>query len=128
MAASTERPIARPALAAEDLVADRYRLIQPVEMPDTDEAPAAFWQATDEVLARVVAVRLLPAGGKAGKSAAQPFLDAAGLAGRLSHPGLARVYDAALTPMPSERSGRPTDVAYVVSEWVEGRSLTDVLL
>ena len=139
MAASTERPaaasntaatrtVARPALAPGDLIADRYRLIGPVEVPDTDEASAAFWKATDEVLARVVAIRLLPAGGRAGKTAAQPFLDAAGQAGRLSHPGLARVYDAALTSLPSERSGRATDVAYVVSEWVEGRSLTDVLL
>ncbi len=136
MAASTERPTgattpraaARAALAVDDLIAERYRLIRPVEVPDTDETIAAFWQAADEVLARVVAVRLVPAGGRAGKAATQPFLDAAGQAGRLSHPGLARVYDAALTALPSERSGRPTDIAYVVSEWVDGRSLTDVLL
>jgi len=140
VAASTERPsgpvgavgtartVARPALSVGDLVAERYRLVREVEVPDTGEAPAALWQATDEVLARIVALRLLPAGGRAGKSAAQPFLDAAGKAGQLSHPGLARVYDAGLTPLPSARSGRPTDVAYVVSEWVEGQALTEVLL
>ncbi len=137
MAASTDRPAsaapsargpARPAVEVDDVIADRYRLVRPVEVPADDDATATLWLAQDVVLARPVAVRLLPAGGRAGRAAAAPFLAAAGEAGRLTHPGLARVYDAATTSLPSARSGRVTEVAYVVSEWVDGTSLGDRLL
>ena len=134
MAASTDRPLAgasrgpaQPAVEADDVLDDRYRLVRPVEVPD-DGAPAMLWLARDEVLARPVAVRLVPAGGRAGRAAAAPFLAAASEAGRLAHPGLARVYDAATTSLPSARSGRLTEVAYVVSEWVEGSTLADLLV
>lgn len=132
MAASTEptgpgapsRGGALPALETGDVLADRYRLAEPVV---TADGLTTLWRATDEVLARPVAVRLLPASGRAGKAAAAPFLAAAGRASALSHPGLARVYDASLEACPTQRSGRTVDVAYVVSEWVDGRTLVDVL-
>ncbi len=134
MAASTDRPLsgaargpAQPAVEADDVLDQRYRLVRPVEVPD-DGAPAMLWLARDEVLARPVAVRLVPAGGRAGRAAAAPFLAAASEAGRLAHPGLARVYDAATTSLPSARSGRLTEVAYVVSEWLEGSTLADLLV
>ncbi|GAC1439259.1 MAG: hypothetical protein NVSMB55_00090 [Mycobacteriales bacterium] len=116
---------ARPALEPGEVLAGRYRLLR--EVPGGESSAATVWQATDEVLARPVAVKLLPAAGRAG-AAARPFLEAAGRAGSLSHPGLARVYDAAVEERPAERKGRTTDVAYVISEWVEGRSLADLLL
>jgi hypothetical protein len=70
-------------------------------------------------------VKVLPAAGRAGAAAAAPFLEAAGVASGLSHPGLARVYDAAIE---ERRVGRTrADVAYVVSEWVDGRPLSELL-
>jgi hypothetical protein len=122
---SGSRAAARASLEVGDVLAGRYRLLREVPGPD---GPTTVWQATDEVLARPVAVKLLPAGGRAGAAAARPFLEAAGRAGMPSHPGLARVYDAAIEERPTERAGRTTDLAYVISEWVEGRTLAEVLL
>jgi hypothetical protein len=119
-------PAGTPALEAGDLLAGRYRLLR--EVPAPEDAPTTLWRATDEVLARPVAVKVLPAGGRAGAAAAGRFLEAAGLASALSHPGIARVYDAALEDRPAAgRSTRTVDVAYVVSEWVEGRTLAELL-
>jgi serine/threonine protein kinase len=121
---SGPRTPTRPALDAGDVLAGRYRLRHLVS---AEGAPCAVWQASDEVLARPVAVKLLPAGGRAGAAAARPFLEAAGRASSLSHPGLARVYDAATEERPAERGNRTVDVAYVISEWVDGRTLAEVL-
>lgn len=124
----------RPVLRADDLLADRYRLEQAVEpvprAEDEQESPAILWRAHDEVLARPVAVKVLRAAGRRGAAAARPFLEAAATAGGPSSPVLARVYDAAIQQWPAERSGRPAgevDVAYVISEWVDGRDLATVL-
>ncbi|MEX2289985.1 MAG: protein kinase [Mycobacteriales bacterium] len=124
----------RPLLRQDDLLADRYRLDHPVEpaprASEVEESPAVLWRATDEVLARPVAVKLLRAAGRRGGTQARPFLEAAAATGTLSSPVLARVYDAAVQQWPAERSGRPAgdvDVAYVISEWVEGRDLATVL-
>lgn len=108
-----------------DVLAGRYRLEDAVADPLEGQHGSSLWRAVDEVLARPVAVKVLPAAGRAGAAAAQPFLDAAGLASGLSHPGLARVYDAAIE---ERRAGRSrADVAYVVSEWVDGQPLSDLL-
>jgi protein kinase-like protein len=118
----------RPALDVGDLLANRYRLVRAVPAAaGLDAAPTSVWQATDEVLARRVAVKVLPASGRAGAAAARPFLEAAGRASSLSHPGIARVYDAALEERSAEGSARSIDVAYVISEWVDGRTLADLL-
>jgi hypothetical protein len=125
----------RPVLRSGDLLADRYRLEHAVEpeprgADEEDESPAILWQAHDEVLARPVAVKVLRAAGRKGVAEARPFLEAAATAGGLSSPVLARVYDAAIQQWPAERSGRPAgevDVAYVISEWVDGRDLAAVL-
>lgn len=121
----------RPRLAAGDLLAHRYRLVRPVEAATPGEAgPAVLWLARDEVLARPVAVKVLAAGGRRRASASEVFLEAAAASGAVSHPVLARVYDAALEERPAERSGRPAgdiDAAYVISEWVEGQTLAAAL-
>jgi hypothetical protein len=121
---ATPRMPARPALDPGDLLASRYRL---TEVVSAETGPALLWRATDEVLARPVAVKVLPANGRAGHAAATPFLDAAGRASALAHPGLVRVYDAAREERPALRSNRMVDVAYVISEWVDGRSAAEVL-
>lgn len=124
----------RPMLRQDDLLADRYRLDHPVEPAprgsEAEESPAILWRATDEVLARPVAVKLLRAAGRRGATQARPFLEAAAATGTLSSPVLARVYDAAVQQWPAERAGRPAgdvEVAYVISEWVDGRDLASVL-
>jgi hypothetical protein len=124
----------RPLLNAGDLLAERYRLEHPVEpaprQNEDEESPAIVWRASDEVLARPVAVKVLRAAGRRGAAAARPFLEAAAAAGSVSSPLLGRVYDAALQEWPAERAGRPAgevDVAYVISEWVDGRALPEVL-
>ena len=116
---------AHPALSPGDVLASRYRLVGIVSSADV-EAPALVWRATDEVLARPVAIKVLAVRGRWGSRAATPFLEAAGRASGLSHPGLARVYDAALEERPTQGSGS-ADVAYVVSEWVDGRGLAEIL-
>ena len=109
----------RGPLQAGDLLAGRYALVDPVA-PSGD---AVLWRAQDEVLARQVAVRLLPAGTKAARAAAEPFLAAAARASQVSHPGLVRVLDAGVETRP----GRAADVAYLVREWVDGEPLDEHL-
>ena len=104
----TEQLTATP----DTLLAGRYRLQRPVAERDC----TTTWRGLDEVLARPVSVTILDrpgevVGGTAG------FLDAAVAAGRLTHPRIASVFDAA------EEGG----LTYVVGEWVEGRALADVV-
>lgn len=106
-------------LVVGDLLAGRYLLLDVV----ADEGPAVLWRATDEILARAVAVKVLPTPNKRERDAAEPFLDAAVRTCAINHPGLARVYDATL----EERPGRGNDVAFVISEWVDGESLDEHL-
>ena len=120
----------RPVLQAGDLLAGRYRLERDVPCGLQVVSPASLWLASDEVLGRPVAAKVLAAGGQDGATAARPFLEAAAHAGALAHPVLARVYDAAIEARPAAHSGRPAvevDVAYVISEWVDGPNLAQAL-
>ena len=104
-------------LAVGDLLAGRYLLLEAV----AGTGATVLWRASDEALARPVAVKVASAGGATGPATTQRFLDAAIRSGAAVHPGLVRVYDAAIEHRP-----RGT-VGYVISEWVEGERL-DVLL
>jgi hypothetical protein len=106
---------ARGTLEVGDLLAGRYLLLELVAVGER----ATLWRAGDEVLARPVAVKAIATPNKAAREAAQPFLDAAVRTGAVNHPGLVRVYDAAQ----ERRPGRGNDVAYVISEWVDGERL-----
>lgn len=125
-----------PVLAADVLLAGRYRLIRPLPCAaaiaeDQPAGPAQSWLAHDEVLDRHVAAKVLPITGRQGPAVARPFLDAAAAAGAVSHPALARVYDAAMEQIPAERAGRSAgdiDVAYVISEWIDGENLAEALV
>lgn len=74
------------------------------------------WRASDEVLGRAVAVKLL-LGDRADESATARFRLEAQTAARLSHPHLVAVFD----------FGAWEDRFYLVMELVEGRSLGDLL-
>jgi eukaryotic-like serine/threonine-protein kinase len=76
------------------------------------------WRATDTVLTRPVAVKLLHAGYVRHDEALARFKAEARYAGALSHVNIARVYD----------YGEPDDgQSYLVMELVDGPSLADVL-
>ncbi|WLQ68146.1 serine/threonine-protein kinase [Streptomyces glycanivorans] len=97
---------------AQVLVAGRYRLISPIGRGGMGEV----WRATDEVLGRAVAVKLL-LGDQADASSTARFRLEAQTAARLSHPHLVAVFD----------FGSWEDRFYLVMELVEGRSLGDLL-
>ncbi len=118
--APAEQPTDRPTdrrgpLEVGDVLAERFALLELV----ASDGPASLWRAHDEVLARPVAVKVVPTPNKAAREGAQAFLDAAVRTGAVNHPGLARTYDAAV----ASRPGRGNDVAYVIGEWVDGEPL-----
>jgi hypothetical protein len=90
-------------------LAGRYRLV--------DQTSAgtgwAYWKATDEILARPVTVLTFAAGFER----AAGTITAARAASRLSDPRFAQVFDVE----------DADDLAYVVTEWVVGESLLDML-
>ena len=121
---SATTPAARPPVAAEtsstsmmaeDVLDGRYRLQNRVAR----RGPVALWRGDDLVLARPVAVRVLAHADS--ESSAGRLIAAAVRSGRLVHAGAASTYDATTT---ETESGT---VAYVVSEWVDGKTLTALL-
>jgi serine/threonine-protein kinase len=96
------------------LLAGRYVLDEPIGAGGYCEV----WRATDTVLTRQVAVKLLHAGYASQGEALTRFKAEARHAGALSHENIARVYD----------YGEPADgQSYLVMELVDGPSLADVL-
>jgi hypothetical protein len=96
--------------APGQLLAGRYRLDTPVS--ERSERNLRLWRGFDEVLNRPVAVKVQEHDVGDGD-----LLSAAIATGRVVHPHIASVYDAA----------RVGDCTYVVSEWVDGRPLPDLL-
>ncbi|WP_328495389.1 protein kinase [Streptomyces sp. NBC_00414] len=94
------------------LVAERYRLQESIGRGGMGEV----WQATDEVLGRAVAVKLL-LGDEADSAASARFRLEAQTAARLSHPYVVAVFD----------FGAWDNRFYLVMELVEGRSLAQEL-
>jgi hypothetical protein len=81
-----------------------------------------LWQGEDQVLARPVAIRLLvDTGLPTALEGTEQLLAAARRSGQLVHSSAASTYDATTT----SADGLP--LAYVVSEWVHGISLLDLL-
>jgi serine/threonine protein kinase len=90
-------------------LAGRYRLDDRV----SEAGGSTFWKATDEILARSVAVLTFAPG----FPRVSDVVTAARAASRLTDPRLTQVFDA-------DDSG---ERAYVVSEWVTGEALKDLL-
>ncbi|MFF4988819.1 protein kinase family protein [Streptosporangium saharense] len=91
-------------------LAERFRLEDRVHESDG----ATLWKAIDEVLARPVAVYTFDPG----FPRLNEVISAARVASRLTDPRLTQVFDAT-----TEDDGR----SYVVSEWVSGETLTDMV-
>jgi hypothetical protein len=115
VASTPTRSASDASLLAEDVLDGRYRLLHVVAR----RGPVALWRGDDLVLARPVAIRVLPRAESA--RSADRLIAAAVRSGRLVHAGAASTYDATTT---ETESGT---VAYVVSEWVDGTTLTGLL-
>ncbi|WP_214411412.1 protein kinase family protein [Sphaerisporangium fuscum] len=98
-----------PAVEPGGRLADRFRLEDRV----SESGGATLWKAIDEVLARPVCVLTLAPDFER----VNEVVTAARGASRLTDPRLTQVFDAA------EEDGQ----AYVVSEWVTGETLTDMV-
>ncbi|TFV62104.1 hypothetical protein E4P41_08230 [Geodermatophilus sp. DF01-2] len=100
---------------------DRYRPLDEVGPVETTATGVIHcWRAKDRILNRDVAIRVHSPGGPA----ARGWITRALTAGGLATPALAMVYDAA------EGTGdvqAPGGAAYVVNEWIEGRTLAERL-
>jgi eukaryotic-like serine/threonine-protein kinase len=97
------------------LLAGRYRL----ESRIAAGAVGEVWRAGDQVLDRLVAVKLLQQGYAGHPQTLARFRAEARHAGSLTHPGIAQVYDYG--------EAGPAGVPYLVLELVDGPSLAGVL-
>lgn len=95
------------------LLNGRYRLLERIAAGGMGEV----WSASDEVLGREVAVKLLKNQYVADDQFRARFRAEAQYAARLSHPGIAQVYD----------FGEQDDLAFLVMELVRGEPLSAIL-
>ena len=100
-------------IGAGGLIADRYRLGAQLGRGGMGRV----YQAHDQVLDRDVAVKLLDEGACADAEVGQACADEALVAARLSHPGIASIFD----------SGVHEGSAFVVMELVAGRPLDQII-
>jgi eukaryotic-like serine/threonine-protein kinase len=99
---------------------DRYRPLDEVGPTETTATGVIHcWRAKDRILNRDVAIRVHTPGGPA----AREWITRALTAGGLATPALAMVYDAA----EGSEGAAPGGAAYVVNEWIEGRTLAERL-
>ncbi len=102
-----------PVFSPGSLVGERYRLLDLIAV---DAAGNRFWQARDTVLPRDMAVTLLP-----GLRHTDAAVTRTLRAGRLHHIGLPQTLDVGTIGT----DGEPT--AYIVGQWVDGATLTDLI-
>ncbi|WP_164479275.1 murein biosynthesis integral membrane protein MurJ [Nakamurella antarctica] len=91
------------------MVGGRYRLVNLIAV---DGSSNRFWRAKDTVLPRDMAITLLPEGPNTAATVARTLR-----AGRLHHIGLPQTLDL----------GTEYGQSYVVGQWVDGATLTDLL-
>lgn len=98
-----------PELAPGSTIGERYRL---TALVGTDTHGNRFWRARDTVLPRDMAVTLLPDSSGTSATVARTLR-----AGRLRHIGLPQTLDL----------GSENGQTFVVGQWVDGATLTDLL-
>jgi eukaryotic-like serine/threonine-protein kinase len=100
-------------MTENQLLGDRYRLVRLLAVGGMGEG----WEATDELLARSVAVKLLRPEHVSDETARRRFRAEARFAGSLQHSGIAQVYD----------YGEHNEKVFLVMELVSGETLSDLL-
>ncbi|MFL5796654.1 MAG: protein kinase domain-containing protein [Actinomycetota bacterium] len=100
-------------LTRDRVLAGRYR----IEGEVGHGGMARVYRATDTVLGRTVAVKVLDAGHASDPAFVDRFRREARAAARLNHPNVVSVYD----------SGSDGPVHFIVMEFVEGRTLAEVM-
>jgi tetratricopeptide (TPR) repeat protein len=114
LAATTQVLGGREAVPATAQAAPaRYRIIAEVGRGGM----GIVYQAEDVVLQRPVAYKVLPDAVREDPKALEDFLREARIAASLHHPNIVTIYDA----------GQEADAVYIAMEYVEGRSLQDIL-
>ncbi|HEU4426474.1 MAG TPA: protein kinase [Pilimelia sp.] len=101
-------------LRSGDILSDRYRLESPIATGGMGDV----WRATDTVLSRVVAVKVLRSSLSSDPGFGQRFRAEAQMMAALRHPGVADVYDYGEV---GEGNG---DLAYLVMAYVDGEPLS----
>ena len=101
------------------VLSDRYRLVGSIAVGGMGEV----WRAHDTVLDREVAVKLLKHEYSSDPEFSERFRSEAKVTARISHPGVAAVYDYGQTADPTGGHAR----SYLVMELVEGDSLATIL-
>ena len=114
LAGSTQVVAGRePAGIAPKAAPARYRIIREVGRGGM----GIVYQAEDDVLQRPVAYKVLPDAVRDDPKALEDFLREARIAASLHHPNIVTIFDA----------GQTADAVYIAMEYVEGRSLQDIL-
>ena len=106
-------------LGSGAILSDRYRLLRLIATGGMGQV----WEAGDTVLDRRVAVKVLKPEYSSDPEFIERFRSEAKVTARISHPGIATVYDYGQVPDPA--SGSP--LSYLVMELVVGEPLSDVL-
>ncbi|KAA0918239.1 serine/threonine-protein kinase [Dietzia sp. ANT_WB102] len=106
-------------LTSGAVLSDRYRLLRLIATGGMGQV----WEAADTVLDRHVAVKVLKAEYSSDPEFVERFRSEAKVTARISHPGIATVYDYGQIDDPA--SGSP--LSYLVMELVVGEPLSDVL-
>lgn len=96
-----------------DLLAGRYILRRRIGFGGMAEV----WEAEDQTLARLVAVKALQGYAAADPQLSAAFLQEGRLVASLNHPNIVDVYD----------TGQEDDTPYLVMEYVQGRSLREYM-
>ncbi|HEY2946960.1 MAG TPA: serine/threonine-protein kinase [Micromonosporaceae bacterium] len=104
-------------MLAGDVIADRYRLDDQVASGGMSDV----WSATDILLKRRVAVKIILPALLAEPGFAQRFESEARIMAALRHPGIVTVYDY------GETAGPGGEIAYLVMELVDGQPLSERL-
>jgi tetratricopeptide (TPR) repeat protein len=106
-------PAREPAGISPQMAPPRYRIIREVGRGGM----GIVYQAEDDILQRPVAYKVLPNAVRDDARALEDFLREARIAAALHHPNIVTIFDA----------GQTADAVYIAMEYVEGRSLQDIL-
>jgi tetratricopeptide (TPR) repeat protein len=106
-------PVRDAAGSVERAAPARYRIVREVGRGGM----GIVYQAEDDILLRPVAYKVLPDAVRDDPRALEDFLREARIAASLHHPNIVTIFDA----------GQTADAVYIAMEYVEGRSLQDIL-